>query len=219
MNVNLHESKFYGILDTAYVKFSDWKNKCQDLINGGSDIIQLRAKRESHSEKKELLQEILPLFKNILTPLIINDDIELAMKYPNLGLHIGQDDTPANEARKILGSDRILGLSTHSIDQVKDALEFKDILSYFCIGPIFSTQTKPDYIPVGLDSIQQINNIIEEMKGKENYSTPPLFCIGGINRKNIKQVKDAGAKRVVVVSDVLCDNDTEKTVRKFKLFF
>lgn len=175
------------------------------MIAGGAGIIQLRAKQQSHSERQVLLESILPLFESEQAPpLIINDDLELALQYPNLGLHIGQDDAPVAQARTALGPNRILGLSTHSPEQAQAAIALADELSYFAVGPVFATQTKPDYIPVGLELVEytaQLNPPI------------PWFCIGGIHRNNVARVKASGAERIVVVSDVLCDGDTTAAVQ------
>ncbi len=203
--IHLNNASFYGILDTGYVSETDWVSKCEQLIQGGAGIIQLRAKKESLGKKIELLERILPLFNENTPPLIINDDIEIALKFPNLGLHIGQDDIPVKEARKQLGNERILGLSTHSIEQAKGAIEQSTLLDYFAVGPVFATNTKPDYIPVGLGLVK----LVTELK-------PPLpfYCIGGINLSNVNQVIDSGGKRVVAVSNVLCANNTAEAVKQ-----
>ena len=210
MKISLHRARFYGILDTAYVSRADWTAKCAALIEGGADIIQLRAKKESHAERVELLEDVLPIFEKSPLPLIINDDIELALKYPGLGLHVGQDDLPAKEARDRLGPERILGLSTHSLEQAHEAIELGATLDYFAIGPIFATATKPDYKPVSLELVRQVTALQTET---------PLFCIGGINRRNAHDVKTAGALRVVAVSDVLCAADTAEAVRDLRQVF
>lgn len=183
-----------------------WVHKCEALIAGGAGIIQLRAKQQTHAERKVLLESILPLFEPVSAPpLIINDDLQLAEAYSQLGLHIGQDDIPIADARTALGPDRILGLSTHSPAQVHAAIARADLLSYFAVGPVFATQTKPDYCPVGLELVQYTAQL---------HPPIPWFCIGGINRNNVAQVKTHGAERIVVVSDVLCDQDTAAAVRQ-----
>ncbi len=168
-------------------------------------MIQFRAKREDPQCRIKLLDAIVPLFNKI--PLIINDHIDLAIKYPGLGLHVGQDDLPPQECRKFLGPDRILGLSTHSLAQAKAAIALGDTLSYFAVGPVFATQTKPGYTPVGLELIRQVAAL--------NPKTP-FYAIGGITRQNLNQVKAAGAQRVVVVSDVLCHADTATAVSEIR---
>lgn len=202
----LSNSRFYAILDTGWVRREQWTEKCQQLIDGGADLIQLRAKKESPSERAALLEEILPLFENSDIPLIINDDIDLCLRYPGLGLHVGQDDIPAREARERLGPDRILGLSTHSLDQAKAAIALgPDVLTYFAVGPIFSTATKPDYIPVGLELPRLVHDLNPPL---------PFFCIGGINRQNIEEIRSTGAQRVVIVSDILTADDSASAVRE-----
>ncbi len=213
MKLSLHRARFYGILDTAYVSRADWTAKCAALLEGGADIIQLRAKKESHAERVALLEAVLPLFEKFEKnppPLIINDDIDLALKYPGLGLHVGQDDLPAKQARDRLGPERILGLSTHTLEQAHEAIELGATLDYFAVGPVFATATKPDYKPVSLELVRQVTALQPET---------PLFCIGGINRRNASDVKAAGANRVVAVSDVLCAADTAAAVRTLRRVF
>lgn len=207
----LQGARFYGILDTGYLQPEQMQDKCRALLQGGADIIQLRAKRESRDEYRELLKAILPLFDGNDVPLIINDDIELALEFPRCGLHVGQDDLPVEEARRLLGPDRVLGLSTHSVEQAKGALQLQSYLTYFCIGPVFPTGTKPDYIPVGLNLAQEVWSL--------NQGQLPLFAIGGINRRNAPQVQQAGIQRVVVVSDVLLAEDTAAAVKEIRDVF
>jgi thiamine-phosphate pyrophosphorylase len=205
---DLKHAYFYGILDRSYVSPSQWKSKCLALLQGGADIIQIRAKEQTHAQRLQLLEKIYPLIVTTNIPLIINDDLELALKYPRLGLHIGQQDIPPIQARKQLGPKRILGLSTHSLKQAKQAITLAhNTLSYFALGPIFSTPTKPNYTPVGLHLASQVETLAPPI---------PFFCIGGINRKNITQVKNLGVKRVAVVSDVLCDNNTTNAVKQIR---
>jgi len=206
--VSRADAQFYGILDTAYTSSERWVATCKALIEGGAGIIQLRAKHQSHPERKALLESILPLFASAKSPpLIINDDCELALQYPHLGLHIGQDDLPVAEARAALGPERMLGLSTHSPTQVEAAIAQADQLSYFAVGPVFATQTKPSYTPVGLELVHYTAQLGPSL---------PWFCIGGINRENIGQVKAHGGQRVVAVSDVLCDADPAAAIRALK---
>lgn len=204
-------ASFYAILDTGWVPPTLWKEKCRQLLAGGADLVQLRAKKESSATRITLLEEILPLFSEHSTPLIINDDIDLCLRYPGLGLHVGQDDLPAAEARQRLGPDRVLGLSTHSIEQAKKAIDLgPSVLSYFAIGPIFTTPTKPDYTPVGLELVRQVSELKPPL---------PFFCIGGITRQNLSQVKAAGGDKIVIVSDILSAPDSKRAVEEVKARF
>ncbi len=207
---SLRDAVFYGIVDTGYVSADNLYEKCRQLVNSGCKIIQLRAKKESESERRDMAFEILPLFKNPNAPyLIINDSIELAAEIcnliPNAGLHIGQDDGDPREARKIIGKNHILGLSTHSEEQAQNADSLFDTLDYFAVGPVYATNTKPGRIPVGL----QLVNTVSKMSPKL-----PWFAIGGINLNTVEEVRKAGAERIVAVSDVLVQVDTTKAIKE-----
>jgi thiamine-phosphate pyrophosphorylase len=152
-----------------------------------------------------LLESILPLFEPAeAPPLIVNDDIDLCLAYPGLGLHVGQDDLPVTEARARLGPDRILGLSTHSIEQAQGAINQAALLNYFAVGPVFATPTKPDYQAVGLELVRAVTDLRPPL---------PFFCIGGIKRDNLETVIQAGAQRVVIVSDILQTPDPAAAIQ------
>ena len=207
----LADAPFYAILDTGYIAPENWINKYDALVAGGAGLVQIRAKREPPAQRADLLQRILEHRASLPSsarhpPLIVNDDIELCLRHPGIGLHVGQDDLPAEEARQQLGPERLLGLSTHSPQQALAAIALgPSVLSYFAVGPIFATQTKPDYTPVGLELARFVANQRPNL---------PFYCIGGINRGNISQVRATGATRIVTVSDVLLAPDTAAAVRQ-----
>jgi thiamine-phosphate pyrophosphorylase len=208
---DLRAARFYGILDTSYVPPTRWVEICRQLITGGADLVQVRAKHETPREREELLRAVLPLFA--LSPaqpphLIVNDDVELCVRVPGVGLHVGQDDTAPGEARARIGRDRVLGLSTHSLEQAQAAQVLPDdVLSYFCVGPVFATATKPDYTPVGLGLVREVAGAAPRL---------PWFCIGGITQGNVADVVGAGATRVVVVSEVLSSFDPAAAIRELR---
>ncbi len=204
----LRKARFYAILDAAYLVPAQFAPMCRAVIEGGADIVQLRAKNADKATIRGLLESILPQFEGNEIPLIVNDHLDIALDYPRCGLHIGQEDMPVTRARAELGPERILGLSTHSVEQAAQALELAGFLSYFCTGPVFPTRTKPDYIPVGLELVGKVRAM--------NKDCLPLFCIGGINRQNVGSVCKAGAERIVVVSDVLHCNEPAVAVRELK---
>ncbi len=188
----------YAILDHGYVPSDRWESTAESLLTGGADLIQVRAKDVSSEERHRLVERILPIAGSHGCRVIVNDDIEVAMAFANVGLHVGQDDLSVEEARKQLGDARILGLSTHSLDQAKAAIALAKHLDYFAVGPIFATPTKPTYEPVRLELITAVSRLNPPL---------PFFCIGGIKRDNVQQVIDAGARRIVAVSDLLLADD------------
>ncbi len=205
LSERLKDAQFYGILDSGYVSRADMYSKCSQLINAGTKIIQLRAKLQTHSQRREIALEILPLFQRECAPFfVINDDAELAASLPGAGLHIGQDDIPPAAARKIIGGGRVLGLSTHSIEQAKSADALNGILDYFAVGPVFATNTKPGRPAVGLELVSSVADFKPCL---------PWFAIGGINKSTARKVRSAGAERIVAVSDVLVPQDTTGAIR------
>jgi thiamine-phosphate pyrophosphorylase len=208
MTPDLSCARFYGILDTAYVSRGAWRNTCAALIDGGADLVQVRAKRATAAEREVLVRDVQSLFAGERSHplLIINDDVELCAQTPGAGLHVGQDDLSPLQARARIGADRVLGLSTHSWSQAQAAMSLPaGVLSYFCVGPVFATQTKPDYTPVGLELVRQVAAARPAL---------PWFVIGGITRQNVATVVAAGAERVVIVSDVLTSADPASVIRE-----
>lgn len=174
------------------------------MIDGGVDLIQLRAKGHSVAEITTIAAELHRITSANGVPLIINDHSEIARGVPAEGVHVGQDDIPVAEAREIAGSPCVVGKSTHSADQAIHA--FYEGADYIGFGPIFATPTKPDYQPIGLDEIQRVHDVLRI----------PIFCIGGIKLDNLPEVIAAGARRVVIVSGLLLANDIALYARSAK---
>jgi len=164
-------------------------------LDGGADIVQFRTKKTSVEEAVDIGKKIKDLLKGKNVLFIVNDNIKLALELDADGIHLGQDDLPIDTARTLIGKEKIIGLSTHSIAQMHEAVK-KDV-DYISIGPVFSTPTKPDYKAVGLDIIKIASKEIKL----------PFVAIGGIDESNIKDVILAGAKRIAVVRAILSSQD------------
>lgn len=205
----LGDCPFYGIVDTGYVAPENMFSKCAALAESGTRIIQLRAKNETHEQRRKMALELLPIFRKPNAPVfIINDDVELAAEIckeiDNAGLHVGQDDLSPALARREIGARAVLGLSTHSPEQAAAANELVGVLDYFAVGPVYATMTKPGRAAVGLELVK-----FAAQKLRKNM---PWFCIGGINAKTAAAVRAAGGERIVAVSDVLLPADTKAAV-------
>lgn len=200
----MQNARLYAILDTGYVADASWEAVAAALLAGGADILQVRAKDAAPDRRRSLCEAILPvlehhrLISGKTVPLIVNDDVELAASLPGAGAHIGQDDMAVANARKLLGPGRILGLSTHSFDQAQAAIHQADLLDYFAVGPVFATDTKPDYTPVGPKLVRRVAELAPPL---------PWFAIGGINERTLDEVLAVGASRVVIVSALLTAAD------------
>jgi thiamine-phosphate pyrophosphorylase len=188
---SLHECRLYGIIDLGYVERRDAARIVEQMIEGGVDLIQLRAKEKSISKLMELSAELLELTVKSFTPLIVNDYAEIARQVPVEGVHVGQDDDPIEIVRQKAAREILVGKSTHSLEQARAAQG--EGADYIGFGPIFATPTKPDYTPIGLEDVRRVHAEVNL----------PIFCIGGINIDNLQSVIDAGARRVVMVSALL----------------
>jgi len=185
----------YGILDTGYVSPGKMAPMASALIRGGVDILQLRAKGCSTDEILTMATELVPICRKAGVPFILNDHPQLVRETGADGAHVGQEDMSVAEARRQAGPEAIIGKSTHSVAQAAEAAGEKP--DYIGFGPLFATPTKPDYTPIGTGDIVTVH---------ERLSLP-IFCIGGIKLTNLGTVISAGARRVVIVSDLLLASD------------
>jgi thiamine-phosphate pyrophosphorylase len=201
---DLSRCRLYAILDLGYVEIREAPKMVDNLLRGGVDLIQLRAKNLSAVEIEKLAGELHSATMRHGLPLIINDHPGIARNICAEGVHLGQDDMPIAEARKIVGADCAIGKSTHTVDQAIRA--FYEGADYIGFGPLFATPTKPDYPPIGLKEISKVHEAVRI----------PIFCIGGIKLDNLPKVLEAGAQRVVIVSALLQAADPAGYARAVK---
>lgn len=181
------------------------KNIVELAVRGGVTMVQLREKECSSREFYNLAIELKQCLKPHNIPLIINDRLDIALACDAEGLHIGQSDIPYPIARKILGENKIIGLSVESI---QDTLEANNLdIDYIGISPVFNTQTKTDTAPaLGLEGIRQIMAI----------SKHPSVGIGGINRTNAADIISAGANGIAVVSAIMSAQNPQLAAQDLK---
>ncbi|HEY6085939.1 MAG TPA: thiamine phosphate synthase [Nitrospira sp.] len=168
---------------------------------GGAKLFQYRNKLAS---MKEQYAEALPL-RNLAADLgvtfIVNDRCDLALAVDADGVHLGQDDLPYTEARMLLGPGKVIGLSTHNPEQVRQADKLKP--DYIGFGPIFKPGSKQDHDPVvGVEGLKQIRSL----------TSLPIFAIGGIQAEQVPVIMQTGADGIAVISAVLAASDIKKTV-------
>jgi len=200
----LTDCKLYGIVDLGYVLPDHVAEMTTALIEGGIDLIQLRAKKLPVEQVEALARVIHPLTRAAGVPFVINDHPEIAARVGTEGVHVGQDDDAVARAREVVGADCFVGKSTHSLAQARAAQA--EGADYIGFGPLYATGTKPDYTPIGLNDITEVHQHVQV----------PIFCIGGVNADRLDEVLAAGAKRVVVVSAFLLAPDVRHAVRALK---
>jgi thiamine-phosphate pyrophosphorylase len=205
----LADCKLYTFVDTAYLHGRTPKFVAQKLCEGGSDLIQLRAKNSSPDEIRKMAEKILPITKRANVGFVINDHLEIAHEIGADICHLGQEDFfdagyKHISELKIQNSKLKIGLSTHAPAQAQRALDAG--ADYIAIGPIYATGTKPTAKPVTL----------EYVRWAAANATVPWFAIGGINLQTIDEVLAAGATRICVVSAILNAPDIAKACAEFR---
>jgi thiamine-phosphate pyrophosphorylase len=205
----LDQCRLYTILDTAYLRGRNPADVARQLCEGGSDLVQLRAKNLTPAQVGDLAGQVLPILRAAGVGLVVNDHFDIARQVGAEFCHLGQEDFFENGAGKKPELARHpagpgLGLSTHSPDQARRALAVRP--SYIAIGPVYATPTKPGARPVTL----------EYVRWAAGHVSVPWFAIGGINLANLEAVLAAGARRVCVVSAVLNASDIVEVCRQFK---
>jgi len=204
----LARARLYAIVDTGYVELERVPYVTEQLVLGGVDLIQLRAKKLPLAAVAELgkkMRAIIPSDgREARVLFILNDHPELVSEMGADGIHVGQDDLSVANARAQAGAEVLVGKSTHSLNQAIAAE--KEGADYIGVGPIYATPTKPDYVPVGPALIGQVSSAVRV----------PQFCIGGINEQTLPEVLAAGALRVVIVSALLQSRDIPAYCRRVR---
>ena len=154
MKSNKEDLLLYGVTDSKYLKGRKMSELVEEAILGGVTMIQLREKEMTHEAFKQEALDVQSVCQKHHVPLIINDDVELCKEIDADGVHIGQDDLNLKEARKILGEDKIIGVSAHNYEEAKIALE--NGADYLGVGAIFTTQTKEDAQNISMDTLNEI---------------------------------------------------------------
>lgn len=202
----MNHSRLYTILDLGYVPEENAAAVTASLLAGGADLLQLRAKGQDLATIRRVAEKLLPLCRAAGVPFILNDFPDLAAAIDADGVHLGQDDGPLGAARDIVGPGKLIGRSTHSLEQARAALA--EGFDYIGFGPLFPTPTKAGRPAIGLDEIA----LMENQVGAEI----PAFCIGGITPETLPAVLAAGARRVVIVSALLQAPDVTAATRAIR---
>jgi thiamine-phosphate pyrophosphorylase len=168
----------------------DWETVLRESIVGGVGIVQVREKSMSDRELLSHVRRVREITRETDTLLIMNDRPDLAVLGQCDGIHVGQDELSVHDVRKIVGPDRLVGVSTHSIEQARQAV--LDGASYLGVGPVFPSQTKNFEEFAGLEFVRQVG---EEV-------SLPAFPIGGIELGNLEQVVGVGATRIAVSGEI-----------------
>ena len=176
-------------------------------IAGGADCLQLRAKDIDADKYFSIACEFVKMCKDAGVISIVNDRTDIAVASGADGVHLGQNDLPIEQARKLQMTPMIFGKSTHSLAQLNAAIA--ELPTYVSLGPVFATPTKPEAKPVGLDYVKQALPILTD-------TGVGHVAIGGITESNIEAVLAAGARAIAVSSAVAASPDPKAACKKLK---
>ena len=196
-------SPLYAILDRSVARGRELPELLEAVLAGGGRLVQLREKTMPLAELLPLAQRLVRRCREVGATLIVNDRADLALAVGAHGLHVGQDDLPARNARALLAPGMILGVSTHDPEQARQAV--RDGADYVAVGSIFPTSTKAGFQLVGPDLIRRVRPDVPV----------PLVGIGGITAENAPAVLAAGADAVAVISALCAASDPEAATRGF----
>ncbi len=196
--------RFYAIIDRSIRPDLSLQQIARVLAGAGVRLVQLRAKQASSGAllaEAKVLRSLLPQEIS----LIINDRADVAQLSRAAGVHLGQDDLPVAPARRLLGPDKLIGFSTHNLEQIEALVSAP--VDYLAFGPIFPTATKADTQPVvGSAGLREVRE----------RTSKPLVAIGGITAENAAQVIEAGADSVAVISGWLAAEDIPARLEEFR---
>ena len=197
------DPSLYVILDRAAARGRDLEDILDATIAGGCRLIQLREKEWPSGRLLPLAERLRERCRRGSVTFIVNDRVDLAIAVGADGVHLGQDDLPTRAARPLLRPGMVLGRSTHSVAQAREAQS--EGADYIAVGSMFPTQTKPNFELVGPELIRAVRPATKS----------PLIGIGGITRENVAEVIRAGADGVAVISAVCGAPDPAAATREF----
>jgi thiamine-phosphate pyrophosphorylase len=194
-------SRLYAIADPAAAD-RDVVDLLRQMLAGGARVVQMRWKGAAAGPLLAAAAECRRLCRGYAARLVINDRADLAMASEADGVHLGQNDLPLRAARRLLGPDRWIGVSTHDVAQARRAAD--EGADYIGFGPIFSTATKETgYPPRGLDALRAARSAVEV----------PIVAIGGVTPENARSVLEAGADAVAMIAALMAGPDVAHRVR------
>lgn len=193
----------YAVTERSYIGQRNFIDAVEEALKAGVTVLQLREKDISSRDFYRLALQLRELTKAYGIPLIINDRVDIALAVDADGVHVGQEDLPAEAVRRIIGKEKILGVSARTVEEALKAEE--DGADYLGVGAVFPSPTKPSSEAIGLEGLRKIKSRVKI----------PVVAIGGITRDNAAEVIAAGADGIACISAVFC-GDISQNVRALK---
>ncbi|MBE5846175.1 MAG: thiamine phosphate synthase [Lachnospiraceae bacterium] len=196
--------RLYAVTDRKWTGRQSLYEQVEAALKGGVTIVQLREKDLSEEDFEREAIEIGKLCKRYDVPLIINDNVDLAIRTGASGVHVGQEDMEARSVRKKIGPDMILGVSAHNVEEAKRAVACG--ADYLGSGAVFGTATKTNVTPMKRETLRAICDAVEI----------PVVAIGGVDGDNLPLLKGTGVAGAAIVSAIFSADDIEKECRHLR---
>lgn len=201
MKLDKSTMQLYIVTDRTWLGDNNLEDQVEEIIKAGATFVQLREKDLGFDEFVHEGRKIKQITDQYRIPFVINDNIEVALAIDADGVHVGQKDLNAKEVRKLIGKDKILGVSAQTVEQA--LLAQKQGADYIGVGAVFSTTTKNDASDVSHETLKEICEAV----------TIPVVAIGGINERNILELKGSGVDGVAVISAIFAKPDLTKATQ------
>ena len=194
----------YAVTDSMWLNGRTLPEVVKEALEGGATFMQIREKELPYEEFLALAKEVKKVTDAYQVPYVVNDEVEIAKAIDADGVHIGQSDKALTEARRILGPDKIIGVSTQTVEQAVEAE--KNGADYLGVGSVFTTSTKLDADAVSKDTLREICEAV----------SIPVVAIGGIGRDNILDLKGTKVDGVAVVSAIFAAKNIKKATAELR---
>lgn len=204
MKLDKKDLLLYAVTDRSWLNGESLYSQVEKALIGGTTFLQLREKELKKEDFLKEAIEIKELCGKYQVPFIINDDVDIALKMQADGVHVGQGDMNPIEVRKILGEDKIVGVSVQTVEQAK--LAQQQGADYLGVGAVFTTGTKTDAKDVSYETLKEICSCVDI----------PVVAIGGINKNNILKLSKSGICGVAVVSAIFAQSDIVSATKELK---
>ncbi|WP_368233686.1 thiamine phosphate synthase [Anaerotruncus rubiinfantis] len=202
MNISKKDMLLYVVTDRSWLGKNDLAAQVEDTLRAGATFVQLREKQLDDAAFLAEARRIKAVTDRYGVPFVINDNVRVALACGADGVHVGQEDMEAGDVRKLLGPDKILGVSAHTMEEARLA-EARGA-DYLGVGAVFSTSTKLDVNTLPFETLREICGAV----------SIPVVAIGGINRDNIRKLKGSGIGGVAVISAIFAQPDIYAAARE-----
>ncbi len=196
--------RLYAVTDRSWLNGQTLYEQVEQALKGGVTLVQLREKGLGAEQFLQEARQIQQLCRRFGVPLIINDSIEVALAVDADGVHLGQDDANAAQARQLLGKDKIIGVSAHNVQEALQAVQ--DGADYLGSGAVFGSGTKTNVSTLPIQTLQEICNAVPI----------PVVAIGGITEQNLQQLSGSGIAGAAVVSAIFAQENIEEAAIRLR---